>query len=234
MNPVKTENIPYHVGIIIDGNRRWAKEKGLPTLEGHRRGLDKLRKAGRWCKDRGVKILTIFVFSTENWERSKKEVDYLMRLLGQALSKREVKQLNRDGIRLQVIGQRERLGKTLQKIIRNAEEGTKNNKEGILNLAISYGGRAEIMQAIKKIIKKKVPLSNITEETVNENLWTAGLPFPDLIIRTSGEQRTSGFLLWQSAYSELYFSKKYWPDFSEKDLDEAFASYSKRQRRFGK
>jgi len=234
MNPVKAENIPYHVGIIIDGNRRWAKEKGLPTLEGHRRGLDKLRKVGRWCKDRGVKILTIFAFSTENWKRTKKEVDYLMRLLGQALSKREVKQLNRDGIRLQVIGQKERLGKTLQKIIRNAEEGTKNNKEGILNLAISYGGRAEILQAINKIIKKKVPFSKITEEMVNENLWTAGLPFPDLIIRTSGEQRTSGFLLWQSAYSELYFLKKCWPDFSEKDLDEAFVEYSKRQRRFGK
>ncbi len=228
------ENIPYHLGIIIDGNRRWAKERGLPTLEGHRRGYDKLKKVGKWCKAKGVKILTIFAFSSENWNRSKEEVSYLMHLLARAFSKKEVDDLNKDGIQLRVIGQKERLDKDLQKLIQEAEEKTKNNKEGILNLAISYGGRLEIIEAIKKIIKKKIPAEKITEEVVNQNLWTEGEPYPDLIIRTSGEQRTSGFLTWQAAYSELYFCPKYWPDFTKEDLDEAISDYALRQRRFGK
>ncbi len=232
--PEEIKNIPYHLGIIIDGNRRWARERGLPVFEGHRRGLGKLKKVGKWCKDKGVKILTIFVFSTENWNRSKGEVNYLMRLLRQALSKKEIDQLNKDGTKLQVIGQKERLDKSLQRLIREGEERTKNNKESILNLAVSYGGRPEIIAAIKEIIKKKIPSEKITEEVVNQNLWTAGLPYPDLIIRTSGELRTSGFLTWQAAYSELYFCKRHWPAFDEKDLDEAFADYAQRQRRFGK
>lgn len=230
----ETKNIPYHLGIIIDGNRRWAKKKGLPTLEGHRQGYNKLKKVGKWCKAKGVKILTIFAFSTENWNRSKEEVSYLMRLLVQAFSKKEVDELNKNGIQLRVIGQKERLAKDLQKMIREAEGRTENNKEGILNLAISYGGRPEIIEAIKKIIKKKIPPEKITEEIISQNLWTEGLSDPDLIIRTSGEQRTSGFLTWQSVYSELYFCKKYWPDFTEKDLDEALLDYKLRQRRFGK
>ena len=230
----KTKNIPYHLGIIIDGNRRWARERGLSDLEGHRRGLEKLKKVGKWCKNKGVKILTIFVFSTENWNRSKGEVNYLMRLLKQALGKKEIDRLNKDGIKLQVIGQKERLDKSLQELIKKGEERTKNNKEGILNLAVSYGGRPEIIAAIKEIIKKKIPVEKITEEVVNQNLWTAGLPYPDLIVRTSGELRTSGFLTWQTAYSELYFCKKHWPAFSEKDLDEALREYSRRQRRFGR
>lgn len=230
----KTKNIPYHLGIIIDGNRRWAKERGLPTLEGHRRGYDKLKKVGKWCKAKGIKILTIFAFSTENWNRSKEEVSYLMHLLSQAFNKKEVDELDKEGIRLRVIGQKERLDKRLQKLIQQAEERTKNNKEGILNLAISYGGRPEIIEAIKKIIKKKIPPEKITEKIVSQNLWTEGLPDPDLIIRTSGELRISGFLTWQAVYSELYFCKKYWPDFSEKDLDIALLDYTRRQRRFGK
>ncbi len=148
--------------------------------------------------------------------------------------KKEVDDLNKDGIQLRVIGQKERLDKDLQKLIQEAEEKTKNNKEGILNLAISYGGRLEIIEAIKKIIKKKIPAEKITEEVVNQNLWTEGEPYPDLIIRTSGEQRTSGFLTWQAAYSELYFCPKYWPDFTKEDLDEAISDYALRQRRFGK
>ena len=232
--PQETKNIPYHVGIIMDGNRRWAKAKGLPTLEGHRRGYDKVKKVGRWCKERGVKVLTVWAFSTENWKRSEKEVNYLMNLLKFALSKGEINQLHKDGIRVQIIGQKERLSEDMQKLIKEAEERTKDNKEGILNLAISYGGRADILEAIKKITKKNIPADQITEETVDKNLWTAGLPDPDLIIRTSGELRTSGFLTWQSAYSELYFCQNHWPDFSEKDLDEAFADYARRQRRFGK
>jgi len=207
------QNIPYHLGIIIDGNRRWAKERGLPTLEGHRRGYEKVRKVGRWCKEKGVKILTIFAFSTENWNRSKKEVGYLMMLLKQSLSNKEIEELNKDKIQLRVIGQKERLEKKLQELIKKGEEATKNNKEGILNLAINYGGRPEIIEMIKNIIRKKISVEKINEEVISKNLWTDSLPDPDLIIRTSGEQRLSGFLTWQSAYSELYFCNKYWPDF---------------------
>jgi undecaprenyl diphosphate synthase len=230
----ETKNIPRHIAIIMDGNRRWAKSKGLPTLEGHRRGYNKVKEVGNWCKKKGIKVLTLWAFSTENWNRSKEEVDYLMRLFKHALSKKEVSGFNKNGIRLQIIGQKERLSKELQQLVKEAEEKTKNNKEGILNLAISYGGRPDILQAIQKIIEKKIPAEKISEEIVDRNLLTAGLPDPDLMIRTSGELRTSGFLIWQSAYSELYFSEKYWPDFAEKDLDRALEDYANRQRRFGK
>ena len=230
----KSKNIPYHVGIIVDGNRRWAKSKSLPAFEGHRRGYERLREVGKWCKERGVKILTVYAFSTENWNRSKEEVSYLMKLLKSALSGKEVDRFNKEGIKLRVIGQKERLEGSLQETIKKAEEKTKDNKEGIFILAISYGGYADIVEAVKKIVNKKIPPEEITEESINQNLWTAGLPYPDLIIRTSGEQRLSGFLTWQSAYSEFYFCRKHWPDFSEKDLDEVLEDYSHRQRRFGK
>ncbi len=230
----KVAKIPFHLGIIIDGNRRWAKKRGLPSFEGHRKGLNKVGKIGEWCKKRGVKVLTLYTFSTENWNRSKKEVSYLMDLLSEALNKNNTKKLHQRGIKLQVIGQKERLTKSFQKRIKEAEELTKNNKEGVLNLAISYGGRPEIIQAVKNIIKKKIPVNKITEDLINQNLWTAGLPYPDLIIRTGGAMRLSNFLTWQSAYSEFYFTKKYWPAFTEKDLDEALMDYSRRQRRFGR
>lgn len=228
------KKIPKHLGIIIDGNRRWAKEKGLPAFEGHRRGLDNVNKIGEWCRKRGIKILTIYAFSTENWNRSKIEVSYLMRLFGKTLSKKNIKELIQKGIKLQVIGQKERLPKFLQKKIKEAEESAKNCKKGILNLAISYGGKAEIIEAVKNIIKKEIPANKITKNILNQNLWTASLPEPDLIIRTGGEMRLSNFLIWQSAYSELYFTKKYWPEFTENDLDKALDDYSQRQRRFGK
>lgn len=230
----KEIKVPYHLGIILDGNRRWAKERSLPTLEGHRKGYENVKKIGKLCKKKGVKILTVWAFSTENWNRSKEEVSYLMKLLAKALSKKEIAWVKEENIKLQVIGQKERLPKVFQGLIKEAEEETKNNKEGILNLAISYGGRPEILEAIKKIVDKKVSKDEITEDLIDKNLWTTGLPSPDLIIRTSGEQRTSGFLLWQSAYSELYFCNKNWPDFSEKDLDKAFDDFSKRKRNFGK
>lgn len=228
------KNIPYHLGIIIDGNRRWAKERGMPTLEGHRAGYNKLKEVAKWCQSKGVKILTIFAFSTENWHRSKAEVNYLMDLLSQAFSEKELRIFNKQGTRLNIIGQKEKLSRKLQELVNKAEEQTKNNKKGILNLAISYGGRQEIIEAIKKIIKKKIKPEQITEKLISENLWTQGLPDPDLIIRTSGELRTSGFLTWQGVYSELYFCQKYWPDFSEKDLEKAFLDYKNRQRRYGK
>ncbi|MDP3990854.1 MAG: polyprenyl diphosphate synthase [Candidatus Nealsonbacteria bacterium] len=228
------KKIPYHLGIIMDGNRRWAKQKGLPTLEGHFRGYKKIGEVGEWCRKKGIKILTLWTFSTENWHRSQKEVDYLMKLLEMALSKREINKLSKKGIKLRIIGQKERFSEKLQRLIKEAEEATKNNKEATLVLAMSYGGRAEIIEAVQKIINKKNTVGKITEETINENLWTAGLPDPDLILRTGEELRVSGFLTWQSVYAELYFLKKYWPEFSEKDLDIILADYANRERRWGR
>lgn len=225
------KNLPYHLGIIIDGNRRWAKEKGLPVLEGHRQGLKKVLKLVEWSRKRGIKILTVFVFSTENWKRSKKEVSYLMKLLKETLNKKNIQKIHQWGIKIKVIGQRQRLKRVFRERVKEIEELTKNNKEMILNFALSYGGRAEIVEAIKNIIKKKISPEEITEKTISQNLWTRDL---DLLIRTGKEQRISNFLIWQAAYSELYFCPKYWPDFEEKDLDQALADYSRRQRRFGK
>lgn len=229
----KTNKVPYHLGIIMDGNRRWAKNNGLPQLEGHRKGFDKVKEVGRWCKERGVKILSLYAFSTENWKRTEEEVGYLMNLLTESLSEEPIEELNKEGIKLNVIGQKERLPENLQKVIQKAEEITQDNKEGILNICLSYGGRAEIVEAVKKMIEKNIDPKVMTEETVEENLWTASQPDPDLIIRTSGEQRLSGFLTWQTAYSELYFIEKHWPDFSEEDLDKALAVYAERNRRYG-
>jgi len=225
----RVKKIPYHVGIILDGNRRWAIKKGLSAFEGHKKGLEKVKNVIKWCRDKGIKILTLFVFSTENWKRSKKEVKYLMRLAERAANE-NLKEFQKEGIRVKVIGQRENLPKPIQDAIEKAERLTKYNKEMILNLALSYGGRAEIIQVIKGIIKKKIPLRKITEDIISKNLWTSDL---DLIIRTGKEQRLSNFLIWQAAYSELYFPKKYWPEFTERDLEKAFTDYARRQRRFG-
>lgn len=224
------KKVPSHLGIILDGNRRWAKERNLPVFEGHRIGLETAKKIIRYAKETGVKVLTLFVFSSENWKRPKIEVNYLMKLLGQALSGNNTKEFDKQGIRVRVIGQRERLSKDLQEKIKETEELTKNNKGMTLNFALSYGGRAEIVEAIKQIIKSKIKPDEITEKTISQNLWTSDL---DLIIRTGKEQRISNFLIWQAAYSELYFFPKYWPDFGEKDLDNAFIDYNNRQRRFG-
>ncbi len=227
----ETKNIPIHLGIIVDGNRRWARERGLPTFEGHRKGLKIVKKAIIWCEERGIKIFTLFIFSTENWKRSKREVNYLMKLFKQALNKKNIQKFHKDNIRIRVIGQKERLAKSLQKLIKETEELTKNNQKMTLNFALSYGGREEIVQAFQNILKKKIPPEKITENVISQNLWASDL---DLIIRTGKEQRISNFLIWQGAYSEIYFLKKYWPDFTKKDLDKALADFSRRQRRFGK
>ncbi|MDI6602862.1 MAG: polyprenyl diphosphate synthase [Patescibacteria group bacterium] len=221
--------LPYHLGIILDGNRRWAEERGLPVFEGHRKGLEKVQRIIEYCKEKGIKILTLFVFSTENWKRGKEEVNYLIKLGKKAISN-HFKHLHKNKIRIRIIGQKETLPKSLQKKIIEIEKQTKDNKEMMVNFALSYGGRAEIVEAVKKIIEKKIPPKKINENTIKENLWTSDV---DLIIRTGKEQRISNFLIWQAAYSELYFCPKYWPDFSEKDLDLALAEYSRRQRRFG-
>lgn len=221
-----------HIAFIMDGNRRWAKQKGLPTLEGHRRGYNKMKDVGDWCIKRGIKHITVYAFSTENWKRSKTEVDYLMRLLQNALTK-ELGEFHKRGIRLKVIGSRERLSKNIVKAIDNAEKETANNTKGTLNLAINYGGRLEIVEAVKKIMAQKKSAGVISEEDISKNIWTAGQPDPDIIVRTSGEQRLSGFLTWQSVYSELFFIKHHWPGFTERDLDDILDDYNNRNRRFG-
>lgn len=221
-----------HIAFIMDGNRRWAKQKGLPTLEGHRRGYNKMKEVGDWCIQRGIEHITVYAFSTENWKRSKKEVDYLMRLLENALTK-ELHEFHKRGIKLKVIGSRERLPESVVKAINQAEEATAHNKKGILNMAINYGGRLEIVEAVKKIVAQKKSSAEIDEDLIAKNIWTAGQPDPDIIVRTSGEQRLSGFLTWQAVYSELFFVSHHWPGFTEKDLDGILNDYHNRNRRFG-
>ncbi len=227
------EHTPQHIVLFPDGNRRWAKQKGLHTLSGHKKGYENLLNFSDWCKDRGVKTLTAFGFSTENWNRSKEEVDYLMKLFEKGLSDSQQK-FQDDQVRVKIIGNIEKLPKSLQKIIEKVEEATKDNKKFNLNLAVSYGGRWDILQAVKKIVEEKIPAEKIDEKLFESYLSTAGLPVPDFIIRAGGEMRLSNFVLWQAAYSELYFSPKLWPDFSEDDLDTALAEFDRRSRRFGK
>jgi len=227
------EHIPQHIVLFPDGNRRWARERNMPTLNGHKKGYENLLDFCDWCKSRGVKIITAFGFSTENWNRSKEEVDYLMKLLESCLTD-NLEKYTKDGVRVRVIGQRERLPESLKKAIKTVEGATKDNTNIHLNLAISYGGKWDILQAVKKIIDDKIPSDKIDETLFESYLSTTGLANPDFIIRAGGEKRMSNFVLWQAAYSELYFCPKYWPDFTEKDLDEALAEFDARHRRFGK
>jgi len=226
-------NIPKHIVLFPDGNRRWAKEKGMASFEGHQQGYKNLIDFSEWCKNKGVKTLTAFGFSTENWKRSKEEVDYLMMLLEKGLTD-SFDRLKNNGTRVKIIGQKEKLPESLKNIIKKIEEETKDNKDLNLNLAISYGGKWDILNAVQNIIKDNIKPENINEELFESYLSTAGQLAPDLIIRAGGEMRLSNFVLWQSAYSELYFSPKMWPDFSEKDLDEALEEFDRRTRRFGK
>lgn len=222
-----------HLAIILDGNRRWAKERGLPTLEGHRRGYDNVKTIGLAALERGVKFFTVYAFSTENWKRSEEEVGYLMDLLMAALT-REVGFYMDHNVRLKVIGRRDGLSPRMISAIDAAEVKTANNTAGQINLCINYGGRAEIVEAVKGLIADGVAARAIDEELIASKIWMRGIPDPDLIIRTSGEQRLSGFLTWSSVYSELMFVEKHWPDFSETDLDAAISEFDSRQRRFGK
>jgi undecaprenyl diphosphate synthase len=225
--------IPQHIVLFLDGNRRWAKQKGIHTMEGHKQGYNNFLNFSEWCKKRNVKVITAFGFSTENWNRTKEEVGYLMKLFEICLLD-NLANYNKDGVRVRVIGQRDRIPKSLLDAIIKTEESTKNNSNFFLNLAVSYGGRWDILNAVKKIIAEGVPAEKIDEKLFENYLSTEGLPAPDLVIRAGGEMRMSNFLLWQSAYSELYFSPKFWPDFSEQDLDDALAEFDKRSRRFGK
>jgi len=218
-----------HLAIILDGNRRWARKRGLSTLEGHKRGYDNVKKVGKWCLEKKIGILTVYAFSTENWNRSKHEVSYLMKLLKRALTK-DLEEFHKMGFQLRILGRRKNLPKVLQEAIKKAMDMTKNNSKGILNICLNYGGRAEIADAVKEIVRKKIPVSKIDEKLVEDNLYTTDLPDPDMIVRTSGENRLSGFLLWQASYSELYFIKKHWPEFSKKELEDVIKEYNKRQR----
>lgn len=222
-----------HLGIILDGNRRWAKEHGLPTLEGHRRGYDNVKAVGLAALNRGVEHLTVFAFSTENWKRSEEEVGYLMDLLHHALTA-EIDFYMDNDIRLRVIGRRDGLSEKLVAAIDDAENKTSGNARGQINICINYGGRAEIVDAVKAIVADGTKSEDVTEELVASKTWMAGIPDPDLIVRTSGEQRLSGFLTWCGVYSELLFVDVHWPAFGEADLDAAIAEFDSRQRRFGK
>jgi undecaprenyl diphosphate synthase len=226
--------IPKHIGFIMDGNRRWAKKRGLPTLEGHRRGLyDALVPLLDNCIERGVKFVTVFAFSTENWNRSKEEINYLINLMEDVFTK-QIEKMNEKGILINVIGRiTDYPGKT-QKLAHEAMERTKNNKKLVFNIALSYGGHAEIVDAVKKIMGDGLGQNEITEEKFGEYIYETGQPDPEIIVRTSGEYRLSGFMLWQSAYAELIFVDKHWPDFDEKELDKVIAEYNHRERRFGK
>jgi undecaprenyl diphosphate synthase len=224
--------VPKHIGIILDGNRRWAKSRGLPTFQGHKKGFDNLKKVANHAFDSGVKILTVYAFSTENWKRDKKEVDYLMDLF-RLLVDREARDLFKRGIRLNILGRLEDFDEDLQDSIARAIDKTKDGKNGALNVCLSYGGRDEILSAVKNIIKDKTTPDKIDEKLFSKYLYTKELPDPEIIIRTSGEQRLSGFLTWQSVYSELFFPKKCWPAFSPKDLDKIIEEFSSRNRRFG-
>ncbi|MDE2079153.1 MAG: di-trans,poly-cis-decaprenylcistransferase [Patescibacteria group bacterium] len=225
------------VGIIMDGNRRWARERGLPTLEGHRKGLEALRALAKdfpvLHKKYGLTHAYLFAFSTENWQRKAEEVAYLMELFGAGLSE-IIATTGEDpatAIRVKIIGERERFSPRLQKLMREAEEKTAHHRGGTAVFCLSYGGRAEIVDAINRCIAEGVP---VDEQSFSNRLWTGGMPDPDLIIRTSGEERLSGFLPWQGVYSELFFTKTYWPDFTTTELENIFAEYAERERRHGK
>lgn len=228
----KEKKIPEHVGIIIDGNRRWARERNLPTFEGHFRGFKKLKQAPGWFFSRGVKIVSAFAFSTENWNRSQDEVNYLMKLIKQAFEE-EMVLAKEKGFKILVSGRIDELPGDLPQVCLDAMAQTQNNKTGILNICLNYGGRAEIVDAIRKIIKNNISLEQVHEGMLRKYFYQPELPDPDIIVRTSGEQRLSGFLLWEAAYSELLFLKKYWPDFEEGDVEIIIDEYNKRERRFG-
>lgn len=231
-----TKILPTHIAIIMDGNRRWAKERGLNVSEGHKKGAETLENIANYCNNIGIKYLTVYAFSTENWKRSKEEVGALMNLLKFYLDKFS-KRADTQNIKIKVLGDIEVLEDSLQKSINKAIERTKNNTGLTLNIALNYGGRAEITMAMKKIAQEvKEGILNpedINETTIGQNLYTAGQPDPDLLIRTSGEIRTSNFLPWQIVYSEFCFKEKYWPDFGNEDIDEAIQIYQKRNRKFG-
>ncbi len=237
MSSPELAKIPRHLAVIMDGNGRWARRRGMPRIMGHRQGVKAVRQTVTACRELGIEVLTLYAFSKENWNRPKDEVTALMDLLYEYLE-RELNEMLKNGIRLEAIGEIDQLPQKVQEKLAAVMESTSSNKEMILNLALSYGGRAEIARAVQKIAQKCVA-GEIRPEEIDENLVashldTAGLPDPDLIIRTSGEMRLSNFLLFQSAYSELYITSTLWPDFDRQELMKALKEFERRERRFGR
>jgi undecaprenyl diphosphate synthase len=224
--------IPTHVAIIMDGNGRWALARGLPRLVGHRAGTENLRRIITACVEFGIKYLTIYAFSTENWGRPREEVNGLMNILEDVID-RELAELDKEGVQLRHIGRLERLDPKLQEKVMEAIELTRHNDRLVLNVAFNYGGRDEIVNAIQKMIKDRITPEQVTSNLVSDYLYTAGVPDPDLIIRTSGELRVSNFLIWQGAYSEWYVTSVYWPDFDKEEFRKALDTFAQRDRRYG-
>ena len=232
ISPISGGRIPRHVAVIMDGNGRWATQRGLPRAAGHRAGTENIRRVIERFADHGAQYLTLYAFSTENWNRPQREVRMLIRLLRFFL-RREVENLHKNGIQLHLLGHVETLPEWLQKQISAAIELTSQNRRMVLNICFSYGGRDDILLAVQQIIRDEIPASEVTEEIIGDRLYTKGMPDPDLLIRTAGDQRISNFLLWQCAYAELYFTDTYWPDFGREDIDIALAQYARRKRKFG-
>ncbi len=224
--------VPHHVAIIMDGNGRWAEEQGLPRLEGHRVGVDNIRPVLECLSGYGVKYVTIYAFSTENWARPQEEVEGLIDILREAIQI-QTQALHERGVRILHLGRTDRLPTGLREAVNDAKELTKDNESMTLSIAFDYGGRAEILEAVKRIVQEKIPVGRLDEDLFGQYLYTAGLPDPDLIVRTGGELRLSNFLLWQSAYSEYYPTATHWPALGETDLARAMESFGRRRRRFG-
>jgi len=225
--------IPTHVAIIMDGNGRWARKRGLPRLAGHRAGVENIRRVLESAVEFGVQVLTIYAFSTENWGRPSDEVQGLIKIFEEVLSK-EVPEMHKNGVKLRHLGRLEGINEGMQRAVNNSIELTKNNDRILLNVAFNYGGRAEILDAIRRMIQDGIQPDQVNEELFCRYLYTFGLPDPDLIIRTAGEMRLSNFLIWQAAYAEYYSTEATWPDFDKQELYNALLTFSQRQRRFGK
>ena len=230
---IPPERLPKHVAIIMDGNGRWATARGLPRIAGHRAGTESLRRIITACVEFKIPYLTIYAFSTENWGRPMEEVQGILRILEDVIDK-ELDDLHKEGVQFRLIGHLDKLKPRVRQKVLDAIELTKNNTHLVLNVAFNYGGRNEIICAVRKIIQDKIEANKITEELVSQYLFTAGIPDPDLVIRTSGELRGSNFLIWQSAYSEWYFTPTLWPDFNKEEFKKALIDYSQRNRRFGR
>ncbi|HEY8634524.1 MAG TPA: polyprenyl diphosphate synthase [Candidatus Dormibacteraeota bacterium] len=226
------DSVPTHIGIIMDGNGRWARRRGHPASFGHRAGVRAIKRVLEGCEELGVKVLSVYAFSTENWSRPRTEVRALMRLFHETMQ-REIEEMHRRGVRIVVSGRRDELSTKMRERIEEALERTAGNTNGVLNICLNYGGRAEIVDAVRRLVADGVPSGEVDEAAITARLYVPDLPEPDLIIRTAGERRVSNFLLWQSAYSEMLVSETLWPDFGIDDLKAALADYSSRVRTFG-